>query len=263
MVSVVAQRVRAIAARLVLDSLAVVFLVWRMLASKSRCARDAELSRCFVCHVAPLVELAAALPSRLRCISWLPCVLVKSDALVVLVEVLLGPACVASAVLLAAVFSLMVRVVWSFGLCILVKVLPRIALLCRLVGLRSGKVPPERLLALLVKSAWVLSVKVLCPWPCIWLPRMSVALLCTGFQAGLLVQALFQCVFDCASACALEAFSCRRFWLLASLSVTIEVVLLALARKGVAVVFAPMRQSRCSVFRVLLGVDVVVALLEK
>ncbi|MQL69786.1 hypothetical protein Taro_002070 [Colocasia esculenta] len=54
----------------------------------------------------------------------------QSGALVVLVEVLPGPACVASAILLAAVFSLMVCVVWSFGLCILVKVLPRIAL-CR------------------------------------------------------------------------------------------------------------------------------------
>ncbi|MQL76759.1 hypothetical protein Taro_009152 [Colocasia esculenta] len=54
----------------------------------------------------------------------------QSGALVVLVEVLPESACVASAVLLAAVFSLMVCVVWSFGLCILVKVLPRIAL-CR------------------------------------------------------------------------------------------------------------------------------------
>ncbi|MQL96371.1 hypothetical protein Taro_029043 [Colocasia esculenta] len=51
----------------------------------------------------------------------------QNGALVVLVEVLPGPACVASAVLLAAVFSLMVRVVWSFGLCVLVKVLPRIS----------------------------------------------------------------------------------------------------------------------------------------
>ncbi|MQM14673.1 hypothetical protein Taro_047609 [Colocasia esculenta] len=85
----------------------------------------------------------------------------------------------AFAVLFAAVFSLMVRVVWSFGLCILVKVLPRIALLsllaevlpkssalcsfratvvlplwfevCCLVGLRSGEVLPGRLLALLVE----------------------------------------------------------------------------------------------------------------
>ncbi|MQL90118.1 hypothetical protein Taro_022702 [Colocasia esculenta] len=54
----------------------------------------------------------------------------QSGALVVLVEVLPGPACVASAVVLTAVSFLMVRVVWSFGLCILVKVLPRIAL-CR------------------------------------------------------------------------------------------------------------------------------------
>ncbi|MQL99091.1 hypothetical protein Taro_031809 [Colocasia esculenta] len=54
----------------------------------------------------------------------------QSGALVVLVEVLPGPACVASAVVLTAVSFLMVRVVWSFGLCILVKVLPRIALCC-------------------------------------------------------------------------------------------------------------------------------------
>ncbi|MQM18953.1 hypothetical protein Taro_051953 [Colocasia esculenta] len=54
----------------------------------------------------------------------------KNGAFVVLVEVLPGPDCVASIVLLAAVFSLMVCVLWSLGLCILVKVLPRIAL-CR------------------------------------------------------------------------------------------------------------------------------------
>ncbi|MQL70875.1 hypothetical protein Taro_003212 [Colocasia esculenta] len=80
--------------------------------------------------------------------------------------------------LLAAVFSLMIRVVWSFGSCILVKVLPKIALLsllvkvlprsalclfratvvlplwfevCCFVGLRSGEVLPGRLLALLVE----------------------------------------------------------------------------------------------------------------
>ncbi|MQL75922.1 hypothetical protein Taro_008312, partial [Colocasia esculenta] len=88
--------------------------------------------------------VTVALPSRLRCIAWLPCVLglrcavhlagcsgefSHSGALVVLVEVLPGPACVASAVLLAAVFSLMVRVVRPFGLCVLVKAPPRIVLL--------------------------------------------------------------------------------------------------------------------------------------
>ncbi|MQL92817.1 hypothetical protein Taro_025449, partial [Colocasia esculenta] len=46
--SMVARRVRAVAARLALDSLAVVFLVWRMLSGKSR--------RCSVCRVASLVE---------------------------------------------------------------------------------------------------------------------------------------------------------------------------------------------------------------
>ncbi|MQL71251.1 hypothetical protein Taro_003554, partial [Colocasia esculenta] len=112
--SVVARGVRAVAARLALDSLAVVFLVWRTLAGKSRCS---------VCHVASPVErcdtylwlfvglVLAGCELWLRRIAWLPCVLerfpITNDALVVLVEVLPGPACVASAVLPVAVFSLM------------------------------------------------------------------------------------------------------------------------------------------------------------
>ncbi|MQL68829.1 hypothetical protein Taro_001117 [Colocasia esculenta] len=147
----------------------------------------------------------------------------QSGALVVLVEVLPGPACVVSAVLLAVVFSLMVRVVWSFGLCVLVKVLPRIALVasgggssqecsafvsgyrcvalwfdvCRLVGLCSGEVLPGRLLALfggdelsllpvglsVLQSAWAFSVKVLCAWPCVWLLRWP-ACLVVRFQVS-------------------------------------------------------------------------------
>ncbi|MQL73962.1 hypothetical protein Taro_006322 [Colocasia esculenta] len=151
-----------------------------------RCARDAELSRCLACCVAPLVERYNTCLWLLSAWCWLVvgsgevlpefflvgsggskvpqncvvlvsglflarfccyratsesevccwfgwCVLEgfsQSGALVVLVEVLPGPACVASAILLTAVSFLMVRVVWSFGLCILVKVLPRIAL-CR------------------------------------------------------------------------------------------------------------------------------------
>ncbi|MQL69948.1 hypothetical protein Taro_002250 [Colocasia esculenta] len=74
----------------------------------------------------------------LRCIAWLPSVLVRfprtNSALVVLVEVLPGPACVASAVLLAAVPSLMECFVFISGhRCV--------ALwfeVCHLVGLRSG-----------------------------------------------------------------------------------------------------------------------------
>ncbi|MQL93357.1 hypothetical protein Taro_026003 [Colocasia esculenta] len=135
--SVVARRVRAVVVRLALDSLVVVFLVWR--------------------------TVVVALPSRLRCIAWLPCVLVRfprtvcccsgegfsqdysvlvsvvavlpqglsmmlfwlvrsggfsqNGALVVLVEVLPGPACVAPAVLLTVVFSLMVRVLPRIALC--------------------------------------------------------------------------------------------------------------------------------------------------
>ncbi|MQL89794.1 hypothetical protein Taro_022382 [Colocasia esculenta] len=62
----------------------------------------------------------------------------QNGALVVLVEVLSGPACISSTVLLAAVFPLMVRVLWSLGvvhsgegssqdrpLSFLVEVLPR------------------------------------------------------------------------------------------------------------------------------------------
>ncbi|MQL76480.1 hypothetical protein Taro_008885, partial [Colocasia esculenta] len=106
------------------------------------CARDAELSRTVCCcsgesfsqdHFV-LVSVVVVLPQSLRCAVGLAGafwrVFSQSGALVVLVEVLPGPACVASAVLLVAVFSLMVFVLWSWGLCILVKVLPRIAL-CR------------------------------------------------------------------------------------------------------------------------------------
>ncbi|MQM11209.1 hypothetical protein Taro_044114, partial [Colocasia esculenta] len=98
--SVVARCVRAVVARLAVDLLAVVFLVWRMVAGKSKHGALGHLRRIWNC------------------------------ALEVLVEVFLGSACVASAVLLVVVFSLKACVVWSFGLCVLVKVLPRIAL-CR------------------------------------------------------------------------------------------------------------------------------------
>ncbi|MQM19952.1 hypothetical protein Taro_052965 [Colocasia esculenta] len=115
-----------------------------------------ELSRCFVCWVAPLVERCDTW--LLRCIAWLLvfwwcfpklfcccpsegsspsrtasvlvkvfcCVTSLNEALVVLVEVLPEPVCVASAVCC----------VLSVG---------------RLVGLHSGDVFPERLLALWVE----------------------------------------------------------------------------------------------------------------
>ncbi|MQL93877.1 hypothetical protein Taro_026515 [Colocasia esculenta] len=138
--SVVARRVRAVAARSALDSLAVVFLVWRTLASQSS---SGEV----------LLEFFSVGSGGN-----------ESGALVVLVEVLPGLACVASTALLAIVFSLMVRVVWSFGLCILVKATVVLLLwfeVCRLVGLRSGEVLPEQLLAPLVE---VLPKAAMCSW---------------------------------------------------------------------------------------------------
>ncbi|MQL98203.1 hypothetical protein Taro_030905, partial [Colocasia esculenta] len=126
------------------------------------------------------------------------------------------------------------------GLCVLVKVLPKIALLsllvevlprsalclfwatvvlplwfevCRLVALRSGKVLPGRLLALLVdvlpkdasdelsllpgglsvlQSAWALQVKVWCTWPCVWLLRW-LACLVARFQVFSAVLVDFVC----------------------------------------------------------------------
>ncbi|MQM20960.1 hypothetical protein Taro_053990 [Colocasia esculenta] len=223
--SVIARCARAVGAWLTLDSLAVVFLVWRTLASQSRGSQSSSLlvlaevrfpQNCVVlvsgcCCIALYAEvhrlvalcsrggfpelfvvvlMSVSLKTVSRSFLLLPCSsefevcgwfgwcvlegFSQSGALVVLVEVLSGSACVASVVLLAAVFSLMVRVVWSFGLCILVKdrplsllveVLPRSASclfratvvlllwfeVCRLVGLCSGEVLPERLLALLVE----------------------------------------------------------------------------------------------------------------
>ncbi|MQM19390.1 hypothetical protein Taro_052394, partial [Colocasia esculenta] len=257
--SVVARRVRTVAARLALDSLAVVFLMWRTLASQSSSV-----------EVLPEFFSVGSGESEFF----------QNGALVVLVEVLPELACVASAVLLAVVFSLMVRIVWIVHsgegssqdrpLSLLAEVLPRSAL-CSFratvvlprdskcvvwLGCVLVRFSPELLRVVLVvialslcgdelsllpvglsllQSAWALSVKVLCPWPCVWLPhgglvsavdvwravllmeasvlRVSVALLCTGFLVGLLMQALFRFV--------------------------IEVVLLALAHQGVAAVFTP------------------------
>ncbi|MQL97334.1 hypothetical protein Taro_030025 [Colocasia esculenta] len=249
--SVVARRVRAVAAQLALDSLAVVFLVWRTLASQSRC---------LACCVAPLVERCNTYLWLLSAWCWLVvsssevlleffsvgsglfrahfcccgatsgfevccwlgwCVLEgfsQNDALVVLVEVLPGPACVASTVLLATVFSLMVCVLWSWGLCILVKVLPRIAL-CRFwqrffPGVLCVRSPQScfvlfwlSLLSLslcedelslfpvgvsLLQSSWALSVKVLCPWPCVWLLHWP-ACLVVRFQVFSAVLTDFVC----------------------------------------------------------------------
>ncbi|MQM18289.1 hypothetical protein Taro_051277, partial [Colocasia esculenta] len=125
-----------------------------------------------VCRVAPLVECCYTCLWLLSALCWLvvnsckllpeffsvgsggsenglllsgwlvrSCGFSQSGALVVLVEVLPGPACVASEVLLAAVFSLMVRVVGRLGrlLALLVEVLPKAAFVCGAFDRMSGR----------------------------------------------------------------------------------------------------------------------------
>ncbi|MQL75126.1 hypothetical protein Taro_007496 [Colocasia esculenta] len=103
--SVVARRVRAVASRLALDSLAVALLVWRTLASQSSCGLWSRskcpglvgcplvVGVCVVIVVFGLVCLCAVVRYArdaelsslaltgwelwLRCIAWLPCVLVE------------------------------------------------------------------------------------------------------------------------------------------------------------------------------------------
>ncbi|MQL91671.1 hypothetical protein Taro_024287 [Colocasia esculenta] len=109
--SVVARRVCAVAARLVLDSLAMVFLVWRTLAGKSSILSDG-----LCCLVVGLCILVKVLP-RIVLLS-LPAEVLPRSALC------------------------------SFRATI---VLPLWFEVCHLVGLRSGEVLPGRLLALLVE----------------------------------------------------------------------------------------------------------------
>ncbi|MQL83891.1 hypothetical protein Taro_016384, partial [Colocasia esculenta] len=126
-------------------------------------------------------------------------VVVLNGALVVLVEVLPGLACIASAVLLAVVFSLVVRIVWivhsgegssqDHPLSLLAEVLPRIVAalsLCR----DELSLLPVGLSAL--QSAWALPVKASCSWPCIWLLRWP-ACLVVHFQVFSAVLADFVC----------------------------------------------------------------------
>ncbi|MQL76503.1 hypothetical protein Taro_008904 [Colocasia esculenta] len=90
--------------------------------------------------------------------------------------------------------SLLVEVLPRSALCLFwaTVVLPLWFEVCRLVGLRSGEVLLGWLLALLVEmscrclpvglsvlqSAWALSVKVLCAWPCVWTLRWLAGLPC-------------------------------------------------------------------------------------
>ncbi|MQM18415.1 hypothetical protein Taro_051406 [Colocasia esculenta] len=161
MASMVAQCVRVVVAQLVVDSLAVVFPLREPTCGKAftgvgllpvelvESALLLELSRCSVCRVASLVEHYDTCQWLLSAWCWL---VAKVHHLAALCSSVVSQNrsevcycfgwCIlaglprtfpwwfwwrfsqdqfASAVLLAVVFSLMVRVVWSFGLCILVK----------------------------------------------------------------------------------------------------------------------------------------------
>ncbi|MQL71953.1 hypothetical protein Taro_004308 [Colocasia esculenta] len=151
--SVVARCVRVVVARLAVDSLAVVFSVWRTIVGKPRCDALGRLRGIWVCVPLWLREPACGVAFTgvgtvtlvygcLSALCWLvvssgevlleffsvgfdgsfpepfvvvlvrvsprtvPCSFSQNCALVVLVEVLSGLACVVSALLLAAVFSL-------------------------------------------------------------------------------------------------------------------------------------------------------------
>ncbi|MQL70580.1 hypothetical protein Taro_002892, partial [Colocasia esculenta] len=161
------------------------------------CSGEVSQNRCccpgegFSQDCSTLVSTVAVLPQSVRCAVGSASAFWLNGALAVLVEVLPGPACVTSVVLLAAVFSRMVCVI---GLCILVKVLPRIALcrfwwrffpevLCIRFGpLLSCPCDSRDEVSLLpvglsvLQSAWALSVEVLCAWPCVWLLRCPACL---------------------------------------------------------------------------------------
>ncbi|MQM11235.1 hypothetical protein Taro_044142 [Colocasia esculenta] len=170
-------------------------------------------------------------------------------------------------------------------LSVLAEVLPRSAMrlfratvvlplwfdVCRLVGLRSGEVLPEQLLALLVESAWALSVKVSCPWLCVWMLRW---LACLVSHSGLVsAVGVWLAVLLVEASVLHYGFPSRRGRdsLRESLSSTfvglLKVVMLhcGVVSPGCASeslwLSLPMRQSRCSVFWCVFGADVVVVLL--
>ncbi|MQL74581.1 hypothetical protein Taro_006949 [Colocasia esculenta] len=233
--SVVARRVRAVAVRLALDSLVVVFLVWRTLASQSRTQASVgpkiSLINKLRCLDAELRSSVEVLPDFFsvgsggtevhRLVALCSSggfpelfVVVLNGALVVLVVVLLGLACIASAVLLAVVFSLVVRIVWIVHsgegssqdrpLSLLAEVLPRSALcsfspeLLRVILVVAALSLCRDELSLLpvglsmLQSACALPVKASCAWSCIWLLHWP-ACLAVRFQVSSAVLVDFVC----------------------------------------------------------------------
>ncbi|MQL77321.1 hypothetical protein Taro_009708, partial [Colocasia esculenta] len=149
-----------------LDSLEVVFLVWRTLASQSRCAlcwlvvgSGEVLSEFFLVGSGGSKVPQNCVVLNNCCCPGEGC---SQDCSALVSAAVVLPQVLRCAVGLAVSF-LMVRVGWSFGLCILVKVLPRIAL-CRFWWRDELSLSPVGLSVL--QSVSALSVKALCAWPC-------------------------------------------------------------------------------------------------
>ncbi|MQL80814.1 hypothetical protein Taro_013266 [Colocasia esculenta] len=183
-VSVVARCVRAMVAQLAVDSLVVVFPVWRTLAGKSRRGAPGHLRRISVrvysvCRVASLIECCDTCLWLLSAWCWLVVssgeVLPKSfsvgsggseDCFVLVYVVVVLPQGLRCTVALAGAFWwIFPRTVhWQFwwrfsqGQLVLLLLAAVFSLeVCRLVGLRSDEVLPGQLLALLVEVTGIKS----------------------------------------------------------------------------------------------------------
>ncbi|MQL90245.1 hypothetical protein Taro_022842 [Colocasia esculenta] len=263
--SVVARRVRAVAARLALDSLVVVFLVWRTLASQSKCgALRAVLHRwssaaTLVCgRCQPGADWLRALAEVHRLVALCSgggfpelFVVVLSGALVVLVE--------------DRPLSLLAEVLPRSALCLFraTVVLPLRFEVFRLVGLHSGEVLPGWLLGLLVEFAWALSVKGSCPWLCVWLLRWPACLVShSGLVSAVGVWLAVLLVEASVLHCGFPSRAWKRLVACVSPSSTF-VGLLKVVMLHCGVVSSRCASVGASCFGVIFGADMVVALLKK
>ncbi|MQM16302.1 hypothetical protein Taro_049258, partial [Colocasia esculenta] len=221
--SVVARRVRVVAARLALDSLAVVFLVWRTLASPSKCpclvdypsvvgvcavvVVCLDLCVCALCsgrraeqtEVHRLVTLCSGggFPELFVVVlSGALVVLVEDRPLSLLVEVLPRSAlCLFRATVVLPLWFVLCAVwlgyvlvrfsqdgSWRFWWRFSPK-LPGVVLVVATLSLCRDELLLLPVGLSVLQSAWALSVKVSCPWLCVWLLHWP-ACLVSRFQVS-------------------------------------------------------------------------------
>ncbi|MQM13523.1 hypothetical protein Taro_046448 [Colocasia esculenta] len=165
-----------------------------------RCARDAELSRCLACCVAPLVE-------RCNTYLWLLsawCWLVVSSSEVLLEFFSVGSGLFRARFCCCGATSGFEVCCW-LGWCVLegfsqndaLVVLVESCFVLFWLSLLSLSLCEDELSLFpvglsLLQSAWAFSVKVLCPWPCVWLLHWP-ACLVVRFQVFSAVLADFVC----------------------------------------------------------------------